>query len=201
MNYLQHYEALIARARGRVLNCYKENHHVIPRCMGGSDLPENLVYLSGPEHFVAHQLLVKIHPETTKLIFALNRMAQHCNNNKIYGWIKERMAIEARKQKGHWLGVKQSPELIARRLAHRIGRKHSDETRQKMSIRAMGNKNAKGKKFPPQTPEHRAALSAARKGKKIIRTPEQRAAFSDMLRRRHAARREARLSTCERIAR
>lgn len=201
MNYEAHYNRMIERARNRMLSGYKERHHILPRCMGGSNDASNLVDLTASEHFVAHQLLVKVYPWNTKLIFALNWMAHRCNNNKVYSWIKLRMAAEASKQKGYWLGKKQTPETIAKKIASMVGKKHSEETRKKMSLSAIGNKRAKGRKYRPRTPEHCAAIAAAKLGKKVNRTPEQKAAFSEMLRRRHAARREAKLPTCERIAR
>lgn len=41
-----------------------EEHHKIPRSLGGSDLPENLVFLSMKAHFVAHRVLMKaVKPE------------------------------------------------------------------------------------------------------------------------------------------
>ncbi|MGZ7204812.1 HNH endonuclease signature motif containing protein, partial [Streptococcus pyogenes] len=60
MDYQRHYNSLMDRAKYRNLNCYKELHHIIPRCMGGSDDKDNLVYLTAAEHFVAHQLLLKM---------------------------------------------------------------------------------------------------------------------------------------------
>lgn len=63
MNYQKHYELLIERAKSRTLAGYFERHHIIPKCMGGSDEPENIANLAPEEHFVAHQLLVKIYPE------------------------------------------------------------------------------------------------------------------------------------------
>lgn len=39
---------------------YTEKHHIVPRCLGGSDEKENLVVLSAKEHFICHLLLVKI---------------------------------------------------------------------------------------------------------------------------------------------
>ena len=59
MNYEAHYNKLIARGQNRELEDYKEKHHIVPRCMGGSNKKENLVYLTAEEHYVAHQLLVK----------------------------------------------------------------------------------------------------------------------------------------------
>jgi len=40
---------------------YYERHHVLPKSMGGSDSPDNLVYLSGRVHFIVHYVLYKLH--------------------------------------------------------------------------------------------------------------------------------------------
>lgn len=94
-----HYDKLINRGKTRVLptELYRERHHIIPKCLNGTDDDANLVELTAEEHFVAHQLLVKIHPDNKKLIAALSRM---CNNsrttkrsNKWYGWIRNRFSI------------------------------------------------------------------------------------------------------------
>lgn len=39
---------------------YFEEHHIVPRCMGGSDDHENLVLLTAREHFIIHILLTKM---------------------------------------------------------------------------------------------------------------------------------------------
>jgi len=62
--------------------------------MGGDNQKENLVKLTAEEHFVAHQLLVKIYPENDKLIFAANSMCRSNNgnrlNNKMYSWLRKK---------------------------------------------------------------------------------------------------------------
>lgn len=94
MNYFRIYENLIKRARGRVLETYSENHHIVPRCMGGSNKNENIVPLTAEEHYVAHQLLIKMYPNNEKLVHAANMMSWdkygNRTNNKRYGWIKKR---------------------------------------------------------------------------------------------------------------
>lgn len=96
MDYAKHYGLLIERARSRTLDCYSESHHVIPRCLGGSDSTDNIVDLTPEEHFVAHQLLVKMHPGNGKLIFAAQMMTRHTTshrvNNKMFGWLKRKTA-------------------------------------------------------------------------------------------------------------
>lgn len=90
MNYQAIYNRLILRAKTRIFDGYTERHHIIPRCLGGSDDPENLVPLTPEEHYIAHQLLVKIYPGNGKLVFAAHMMMNR--NNKSYGWIKRQFS-------------------------------------------------------------------------------------------------------------
>jgi hypothetical protein len=97
MNYKKHYDLLISRAKTRTITGYKERHHIIPRCLGGSDEATNLVDLLPEEHYVAHQLLVKIYPNCSPLIKAaammcINSLTQQRNSNKMYGWLRKRLA-------------------------------------------------------------------------------------------------------------
>jgi hypothetical protein len=64
MNYKKIYDQLIEKRKKEIPEGYKENHHIIPECMGGSDDKENMVYLSAREHFIAHWLLAKIYDGT-----------------------------------------------------------------------------------------------------------------------------------------
>jgi len=103
MNYKYHYDLLINRARNRILNGYFENHHVIPKCLGGIDDGANLVKLTAEEHYTAHLLLAKIHNKDAKLIFAANMMTvsngiHKRSNNKSYGWVRRKAAIASSKR-------------------------------------------------------------------------------------------------------
>lgn len=95
MNYRKIYETLIDRAKHRPdLIGYTETHHITPKCMGGSNDPENLVVLTPEEHYLAHLLLTKIYPGNIKLSFAAVKMTaktktrKSSRNNKLYGWLK-----------------------------------------------------------------------------------------------------------------
>jgi hypothetical protein len=93
MNYQKIYNSLIDRARTRVLeNQYYEQHHVLPRCLGGDDNPDNLVNLTPEEHYVAHQLLAKIHKDNHRVLFAAVMMCSNRPSNKLYGWIRRRLS-------------------------------------------------------------------------------------------------------------
>ena len=58
--YTQWYTTITKRAKTRHLKTYTESHHIVPRSLGGSDEPDNLVNLTAREHFVCHWLLVKM---------------------------------------------------------------------------------------------------------------------------------------------
>ena len=85
-NFIQN----ILKTRGR-FNCgdeYHEQHHITPRCMGGTDEEENLIDLFAKEHFEAHRLLALENPGNIKLVYAWNRMSNSKNGD--YGITPEK---------------------------------------------------------------------------------------------------------------
>lgn len=54
---------------------YYEKHHIIPKCKGGTNKKENLIYLTAQEHFIAHKLLAEENPEDEKIVYAYACMA------------------------------------------------------------------------------------------------------------------------------
>lgn len=163
MNYLKIYHALIERARDRTLHQYSERHHVIPRCMGGSDELSNLVRLTPEEHFLAHQLLVKIHPNNHKLKFALQAMIMDTGNrqrkNKAYGWVR-RLVSENMRTNNPNAGGKARRAYIEKHGSPPVHTQYrlSDTGRQKLT--KIGSENPifgiKAWKHPRQTDDSRA---------------------------------------------
>jgi 5-methylcytosine-specific restriction endonuclease McrA len=155
MNYERHYNILIEKARSRKLTVYSEKHHVIPRCLGGGNEAANIVRLTAEEHYIAHQLLVKIHPNNHKLVFAAWMM---CNgsqrSNKRYAWLK-RKQIQALSETHR--GKKMPEWNKAKLIEANTGRVCSEETRQKISQAQIGK---------VLSDEHRRKLSDAHRGKK-----------------------------------
>jgi hypothetical protein len=92
MNYKKIYDNLVERGKIRILDDYGEFHHIVPRCIGGSDTSENLVKLTPEEHYLAHQLLIKIYPDNYALKKAAAMMIVNRPNNKMYGWIRREFA-------------------------------------------------------------------------------------------------------------
>jgi hypothetical protein len=65
---------------------YREKHHIIPKCIGGTNDKSNIVTLSAREHFICHMLLIRMTTGVakTKMIRALSafrasRSYQHRN--------------------------------------------------------------------------------------------------------------------------
>ena len=58
--YTRWYLEIITRSNGRILPGYIEKHHILPKCLGGSNKKDNLVSLPAREHFLCHWLLTKM---------------------------------------------------------------------------------------------------------------------------------------------
>jgi len=153
MNYERLYDELIdsASKRGQIDGVYGEFHHIVPKCLGGSNDSSNLIWLTAQEHFMAHFYLWKIHNEP-KLALAFSFMVSgvsKCSPREIDVNEIENFSHEYQNAKNEW-----SKHMSSIRL----GTKHSKETRDRIS------KSHTGKVF---TQEHIANMSKANMGKKL----------------------------------
>lgn len=110
MNNERIYNQLIERAkiagRRKRNGVYYEQHHIIPRCLHGSNEKCNLVLLTAREHFLAHWLLTKIHKNDFRLMYALNQLWRNNkglrgNRSKLYKYAREKF-IYAMKNNKEW---------------------------------------------------------------------------------------------------
>ena len=164
MDYQKIYDSLILNARsfnrkrirGSIL--YYESHHIVPKCMGGSDLKENKVLLTAREHFICHKLLVEIYPGNRKLITALLYLS--CSKNKNF---KHNFRISAREYER----IRTDFGLSRRGENHPMygrcgedspltGQNRTQESKDKMKA------SAKDKKL---SEEHKKNIGISRKGK------------------------------------
>lgn len=99
MNYQQIYEQLIEKGRTQTLTGYFENHHIVPRSMGGSDDASNIVCLTVRQHLISHLLLFKIHRHThPRQIYSVFAFYEDANHNRHFlrtsgggrrhGWVR-----------------------------------------------------------------------------------------------------------------
>ena len=125
MNHIKVHNAIIENARldNRVKlkkdsenYVYYEKHHILPRCLSGTNDKDNLVLLTAKEHYVIHKLLTKIYPASKGIRTAFRFMSAYNKQIKIssrdYAHAKE------------YLGP------------------ISEETRSKMSVTATGRKRS-----------------------------------------------------------
>ncbi len=160
MDYSKHYNDLISRAKTRFLQGYVEKHHIIPKCMGGSDDEDNIAVLLPEEHYIAHLLLVKIYPGNAGLIYAARYMS--CLNNKQYCWSKKLFALQ--NSKDH-LGLKHSDVTKEKMKKVVQERKRRDPTAfsTEQSRRAKRPKRDRSNYYKPKSAEHKQKISEAAK--------------------------------------
>jgi hypothetical protein len=96
MDYKHIYDSLIQKRQQEPPEGYSENHHIVMKSMGGLDNSENKVRLTGREHWVAHQLLYKIH-RNKQTIYACHMMAMRCEERAIPQIKSSRMYEHIRK--------------------------------------------------------------------------------------------------------
>jgi hypothetical protein len=128
---------------------YYEKHHIIPKSMGGSNKKENIVKLTGREHYIAHWLLHLIHPSDKKMSFAFWAMCslksdkhkRYTPSSRIVEYARINMANNSKGSKGSMWGKKHSTETIQKMIDAKLGTKHSNESIQKMSDAKLGTKN------------------------------------------------------------
>lgn len=100
-NYKRIYDQLIEKRLTYKLyksnDLYTENHHIVPRSLGGSNAPDNMIRLTAREHLIAHLLLVKIHEKSGdknayhKMLKALTAMTQLSGDN--YNGVNNRAVV------------------------------------------------------------------------------------------------------------
>lgn len=142
MNYSKIYYSIIERAQSRTISSVFETHHIIPKCLGGSNQINNLVKLTPREHFICHLLLTKMYTgiEKQKMVYALWAIMNLCNNHQYRKKIKGRIYETVR------------TEFINNQKSLRGERHHH-----------WGRKTGRTKE--DFTPEWKAKISAANKGK------------------------------------
>jgi hypothetical protein len=171
MNYKLHYDLLIQKALNIVRKklkttnaayIYYERHHIIPKCMGGDNSKTNLVLLTPEEHYLAHLLLVRIYPNHSGLTSAAINLTRKKNghpvNNKLYSWLRKQHADNV-------------ATLHVEKKVGMHNKKHTEETKQKMSKNNYfnnGGKQLNGKDSPlyglKRSQETKDKISAIKKG-------------------------------------
>ena len=135
---------------GKIVNHYLQNppisgeiHHIVPKCLGGSNDKSNLVLLPVKAHFIVHHLLCKIYPDNRKLKHAFAMMiVNNPNQERIFSARFYEKAKNARSE-----ALKGIPR--------------SEEVRAKLRKPKRNRDNYK----KPKSETHRKNMSLAQKGR------------------------------------
>jgi hypothetical protein len=131
----------------------KHKHHIIPKHMGGTDKPSNLVELTVEEHAEAHRVLFEQHGQwedyiawqglsgrigKEEIIRNVSRMA---NLGKTMSGVSKEKISKASCGRLHTEESKRKMSLLA------IGKKPSEETRKKLKESHLGKKQSEETKL------------------------------------------------------
>lgn len=146
--YTKWYNSIISKAQTRALDSYTEKHHIIPRSLGGTNLTDNLVKLTGREHFICHWLLMK-------MVTGLAR------EKMVYAF--RMMRVTSKDHSGNRYETKLTSRIFARYREEHF-EIHSKNMKGRVS-------STKGMKFGPQSIELRQRNSQSNMGKNLGKEP------------------------------
>jgi ribosomal protein L32 len=149
MNYQKIYDSIIYRAKQEELSGtrkrkngnYYERHHIVPKCLGGSDNKSNIVLLTAKEHFISHKLLCEMYPDNDKLKYAIwvmsntKRTKRYIPSGILYERIRNEIAIVQSKARSGYV-MSESTKQLLREI--NTGKKSSEATRKKISDSKKG---------------------------------------------------------------
>lgn len=130
LTYKQFIEDIL-NTRGR-FNCekgYCERHHIVPKCLGGTNEKDNLIDLFAKEHFEAHRLLVLEHPNNCGLQYAWWNMCQIAGNK----FQSRYVPTPAEYEEARKVCAEISSERVSGEKHPMFGQHHTKETKEKMS--------------------------------------------------------------------
>jgi hypothetical protein len=140
--YTKTYYQIVDRAKARIIDCYVERHHIIPKSLGGTNEIGNLVNLTAKEHFICHLLLTKMVTGSHKrsMCYAVWQMT-HIKGRERYKPSSRIYDILRKKLSETYKGVPKSEQAKRNMsLAHqgKTGTPHTEEHKQYMSALYKG---------------------------------------------------------------
>ena len=169
MDYTRIYNQIIEHAQTHKLEGYIEKHHIVPKCMGGLDVKENIVELTAREHFLCHMLLCEIYPQEYKLKHALFLMAIGKQKVKEKTYVIGSRVYERLKEEYSTMltGKKQSQDTKNKKSKSMLS-VWDGKTKEEMSEIGQKRWNTRRKNGTDKIqPEHAEKISQSLKGRKI----------------------------------
>jgi hypothetical protein len=161
MDYKKHYDLLIETRRNRIKdeNGYYEEHHIVPRSMGGSNEKNNLIFLTAREHFIAHWLLWRIH-KNKEMAFAFFSLVYMGRNQKIKS---SRIYEECKLARREFIIENNKKVHKNKKISEEHKRKISVLLKDKPKSLEHKEKISKSLKNKPKSLEHKKKLSESLK--------------------------------------
>jgi hypothetical protein len=161
------HDKIIARAKNRTLEGYKEIHHIIPKSCGGLNNKDNLVILTAREHYIVHLLLIKFIEKKYyfKMVKAFHAMSSMKTkylkrdfkiNSKLFEKYRKKYSEymklnnpsfndETKKKISIANKGRKMPQSFFDKIKNKV---ISKETRNKLSKKLIGNKRRLGVSIP-----------------------------------------------------
>lgn len=147
MNYKKIYDTIINNSKTRVVPVHYESHHILPKCLGGSNTKSNLVKLTPREHFICHLLLTKMFQgeQKQKMFFAFYRLSNRYKqkNSRFYETAKKEVKLSLSKIHSGKVISEKHKQAIREKCRGMVGKKHSSTAIASMKQSKIGNTNAK----------------------------------------------------------
>lgn len=132
-------------------------HHIIPRHMGGTDDPSNLIELTPKQHALAHKKLYEKHGKWEDKIawqtlsgqmtkYELQQQIRRLANLGNTHFLGKTHTKETRKKISKYQKIAKLNNQLA------LGHKKSKKTKELISLKLKGNKNKLGKTGPQENP-------------------------------------------------
>lgn len=173
MEYIKIYNQIIKRAKNRILNGYKEKHHIVPKCIGGNDTKDNLVELTAREHFLCHKLLCEIYPNNRDLWYALFLMSINKNKKKNQRYIVTSREYERIKLKwNQYSKGRKKPKGFGDKIKSEERNKKIGKANSKPKPKGFGLSHSKKMKGKPK-PEGFGDFVTKRQSKPLIQYDKQ----------------------------
>lgn len=163
---------------------YTEKHHIAPKgiFLEYSRESSNIVRLTAKEHFVCHLLLTKFTKDKDyyKMCKALAKMTRSHHHDRRFtsGYYSLAKITHSNAMKTMYNPAK-DPSVKMKLSQKSTGRKHTDETKRKISLANKGRESPnKGKKSGPRSAETKLKISETKKGTAL--TAEHRAKLREV---------------------
>ena len=153
---IKRYEKFIESRKHRVIpeGVYTESHHILPKCIGGTDDEDNLIELTYKEHILAHIMLAREtkHPSLVNAAWLLIHV---CKSSKEYVLIPSPIRESIRRDIKH---TEEHNSKISENHVGMLGKHHTNSTKDKQRVAMKGRKiynNGNEQKyfFPGEEPD------------------------------------------------